>query len=258
MPLVALLGACVIRSCTAIGSFVLFLLHACRTIRYKQFNTRALATHIERIGINSLPITLITGTSAGAVLAIQTYKGLRQFGGESLLGPLVALSMIREFGPVLTALMVTGRSGSAIAAELGTMKITEQIDALRTLCIDPFRYLVAPRIVAGIVVLPLLAFIAMAAGIVGGYAVSTHVLGINGDEFIATIRTLTELSDIRGGLIKAGVFGLILTWSGAYKGYMANGGARGVGSATTQSVVLSSTLIIIADYFLTVMLFGPQ
>lgn len=151
--------------------------------------------------------------------------------------------------------MVAGRAGSAIAAELGTMQITEQIDALKTLNINVNQYLMVPRIVASVLIMPLLTLFSMICGIVGGYVISVFVLGLNGEQYITQIQSYLELSDIVGGLIKSSVFGLILAWVGCYKGYYTTGGAKGVGMATTQSVVLSSILILISNYFLAAMLF---
>lgn len=212
----------------------------------------------ERIGVDSFYITAITGGFAGAVLAIQSYKGFHKFGGEEFIGPVVALSMIRELGPVLTGLMVAGRSGSAIAAEIGTMEISEQIDALKTLCIDTYQYLVVPRIVAGLVMLPFLGMFSMISGIVGGYLVFVYVLGLSGEAYTSGMKELIESWDIFGGLLKSAVFGFILTAIGCYQGYHTKGGAKGVGLATTQSVVVGSILIIIANYFLAMLLFGPE
>jgi len=211
---------------------------------------------MNHIGLHSLPIAIITGAFAGAVLAYQSFEGFHKFGGENLLGSIVALSMTRELGPVLTGLMVTGRAGSLIAAEIGTMRITEQIDALRTLCINPFQYLIIPRIVGATLIMPFLTLFAMMAGVTGGYLVSVYILGLTPDAYVSHIKEITNAFDIIGGLIKAAIFGLILSWVGCYKGYYAKGGARGVGLATTQSVVAGSILIIIANYFLAIILFG--
>lgn len=250
-------GESTIRVCFVIGNFSLFLFDFIKTLFTTRLKASKLLYQVEQIGVNSLAITIITGGFAGAVLAIQSYKGFQQFGGENYIGPLVALAMARELGPVLTGLMVTGRSGSAIAAEIGTMKITEQIDALRTLCINVHQYLIVPRILAGTFILPFLSLFSILFGIGGGYVICVHVLGLNGEVYLSGIRELGEMSDIRGGLIKSGVFGFILTSIGCYKGFFTSGGARGVGIATTQSVVVSSILIIIANYFLAVLLFGP-
>lgn len=206
---------------------------------------------MEIIGVDSFNIAVLTGTFAGMVFALQSYIGFQRVGGEQFIGAVVALGMIRELGPVLTGLMVTGRACSAIAAEIGTMRITEQIDALKTLRINTFQYLIVPRILAGTIIMPFLTIFAMLCGIVGGYVICVHVLELSAEDYLSNIRTYVELSDIRGGLIKATVFGLLLTWVGCYKGYNTEGGARGVGISTTQSVVIGSILILAANYFLT-------
>lgn len=210
---------------------------------------------MEIIGVDSLMISILTGTFAGAVLALQSYTGFKRYGGQEFMGPFIALSMTRELGPVITGLMVTGRAGSAIAAEIGTMQITEQIDALKTLNINPLQYLAVPRVLAGAIVLPFLTICSMLCGIIGGYFIAVHALGLNGQQYITGIEKYLEFSDIRNGLIKSGAFGLILSWVGAYKGFYAHGGARGVGTATTQSVVMGSILLLAANYFLTALLF---
>ena len=189
---------------------------------------------MQRIGVESLAVIVLTGSFSGMVLALQSYIGFQRVGGENFIGSVVALGMIRELGPVMTGLMVTGRAGSAIAAELGTMRITEQIDALRTLCIDSLQYLVVPRIVAATIILPFLTLFSMLFGILGGYFIVTYVLGLSPEDYINSIKAYVELSDIRGGLIKAGVFGLILSWVGTYKGFFTWGGARGVGVDHTK------------------------
>ena len=242
--------------CTALGRFSLFIGQACKILFSKKLKAKKLLKQMERIGVNSLLISSITGLFTGAVLALQSYKGFHMFGGEDLIGPVVALTMTRELGPVLTGLMVAGRSGSAIAAELGTMKITEQIDALKTLCINPHQYLIIPRILAGTLILPLITLFAMGSGVFGGYLVFVHILGLNSEEYLTGIREFVEIQDIIGGMIKASVFGFLLTAIGSYKGYYTRGGARGVGLATTQSVVVSSIFIIISNYFLAALIFG--
>lgn len=254
LPIVDSIGRSTINLCTQLGTFVLFFWRAVHTLfttkpKFKKFFTQA-----ERIGVDSLSIVILTGTFAGMVFALQSYIGFQRVGGEQFIGAVVALGMIRELGPVLTGLMVTGRAGSAIAAEIGTMRITEQIDALRTLRINTFQYLVVPRILAGTLIMPLLTLFSMICGIVGGYIICVHVLGLSPEDYVNSIKQYTELSDITGGLIKAGTFGLILSWVGTYKGYFTHGGAKGVGISTTQSVVVGSILILISNYFLTKML----
>jgi phospholipid/cholesterol/gamma-HCH transport system permease protein len=194
---------------------------------------------------------VLTGSFAGMVLALQSYIGFQRVGGEQFIGAVVALGMIRELGPVLSGLMVIGRAGSAIAAEIGTMQITEQIDALRTLRINTFQYLVVPRILASTIIMPFLTVFAMICGIIGGYITCVHVIGLNPEDYKSSIRTYVELGDIYGGLIKATAFGLLFSWTSTFKGYSTRGGARGVGIATTQAVVVSSILILAANYFLT-------
>jgi phospholipid/cholesterol/gamma-HCH transport system permease protein len=249
------LGASVLALCSLMGSFTLFLFDTIKAAFTTKLKMKKLIAQTEEIGFNSMVIVILTGTFAGAVLALQTYIGVRRYGGEEFVGPVVALSMTRELGPVITGLMVAGRSGSAIAAEIGTMRITEQIDALKTLCINPLQYLVVPRIIAGTLVMPLLTVFSMMCGVVGGYFIATSVLGLNGNQYINGIKKYLEFSDITNGLIKSAVFGFILTWVGAYKGFYASGGARGVGLATTQSVVMGSILLLMANYFLTAALF---
>lgn len=219
------------------------------------FRLRVIFKQMEFVGVNSLPVVLITGAFTGMVLALQTYYGFRMFGGESLVGATVALSMTRELGPAITALMVTGRAGSAMAAELGTMRVTEQIDALYSMSVSPIQFLVMPRIIAGIVMLPVLTVASDFIGIVGGYWVGVHLLNINSGIFIARIVEFVDLSDIFNGLIKSAFFGLILSLIGCYKGLYTTGGAAGVGRATTQAVVIASVSILISDYFLTVVMF---
>jgi phospholipid/cholesterol/gamma-HCH transport system permease protein len=249
------IGRYVLNLCNRFGSFVIFLAIALKTMFTTRLKMSKTLAHMQSLGVDSLSIVLLTGTFAGAVLAFQSYIGFKRFGGQEFIGPVVALALARELGPVLTGLMVTGRAGSAIAAEIGTMRITEQIDALRTLCINTWQYLVVPRIVATTFILPFLSLFATLFGVIGGYMIAVYVLGLNGEQYITGIQRYVEFSDITKGLFKAGVFGLILSWVGAYKGYKTVGGARGVGRSTTQSVVISSIMILIANYFLTAFLF---
>ncbi len=251
------IGVTVINWLDIIGNFALFIVNVFKTLFSSKLKIAKLFSQMERVGVNSLAITLITGTFSGAVLAIQSYKGFHDLGSENYLGPIVALTMTRELGPVLTGLMVAGRAGSAIAAEIGTMRITEQIDALQTLQINTFQYLVVPRVLAGIIVLPLLALFSIMFGILGGYFVCVYQLDLNSELFKIGIKNSLLITDVYGGLIKASFFGFILTSVGCYKGYFTAGGAKGVGQATTQAVVLSSILIIITNYFLAAILFGP-
>lgn len=251
---VSWIGQVTIHICDRLGNFFLFFLksvHICITTRPKIVK---MLNQMGQVGVDSFSIIVLTGSFAGMVFALQSYIGFQRVGGEQFIGAVVALGMIRELGPVLTGLMVTGRAGSAIAAEIGTMSITEQIDALRTLRIDVFQYLVVPRIVAGTMILPFLTIFSMIFGVIGGYIVCVHVLGLSPQDYKSSIRNYVEMSDIVGGLVKAGTFGFILSLVGTYKGYYTRGGARGVGIATTQSVVLSSVLILIFNYFITKLL----
>ncbi|MGA3174836.1 MAG: ABC transporter permease [Syntrophorhabdales bacterium] len=210
---------------------------------------------MEFIGVRSLWVVIVTGAFTGMVLALQTYYGFRRFSSEALVGTTVALSMTRELGPVLTGLMVTGRAGSAIAAELGTMRVTEQIDALTVMALNPVKYLVVPRVIASLLMLPILTVIADFTGIAGGYFVGVKLLGINEGIFISRIIKYVDLEDIYNGLAKSACFGIILAIVCCYKGFYTKGGAEGVGRATTEAVVASSITILVADFILTSLMF---
>lgn len=237
------------------GRIVLLLLSTIAWMFRPPFRYQVVLKQMEFVGVNSVTVVLITGTFTGMVIALQTYYGFRMFGGESLVGSTLTLAITRELGPVFTALMVTGRAGSAMAAEIGTMKVTEQIDALYAMSVNPIQYLIVPRILAGICMLPVLTIVADFIGIVGGYFVGVELLNINSGMFMTKIIEIVELDDIFNGLIKSAFFGLILSLVGCYKGFYATGGAEGVGRATTQSVVISSVAIFISDYFLTAVMF---
>ncbi len=219
------------------------------------FRIRLYFKQMEFIGVNSLFVVALTSLFTGMVLALQTFYAFSMFGAESLVGATVALSMTRELGPVITGLMVTGRAGSAICAEIGTMRVTEQVDALTVMAINPVQYLVLPRIVAGVIMLPLLTIISNSMGILGGYLVGVQLLDIHGGMFMNKIQEHVTMADVYNGLIKASAFGGILTLVGCYKGFYTRGGAEGVGRSTTQAVVMSSVLILVSDYFLTALMF---
>jgi len=250
-----LIGAKIAEAVEEAGRIVLFFWHTILWTFRPPFRLRNLVKQMEMVGVNSLTVVTITATFTGMVLALQSYTGFRRFGAETLVGTVVALSMTRELGPVLTALMVAGRAGSFMAAELGTMRVTEQIDALGTMAVNPVQFLVAPRILAGIVMLPTLTVLADVLGMIGGYLVGVELLGINSATYVRRTFDYLELEDIYNGLIKATFFGLVLSLIGCYKGYHAEGGAEGVGRATTSSVVLACTLILVSDYFLSALLF---
>ena len=219
------------------------------------FKLNYIFKQMEFIGVHSVFVVILTGIFTGMVLALQSYYGFRKFGSEGLVGATVALSMTRELGPVLTSLMVTGRAGSAMAAELGTMRVTEQIDALTVMALNPIKYLVTPRIIAAFFMLPLLTVIADFVGIVGGYLVGVKLLGINEGAYIDKMIKFVELNDIYNGLVKAAVFGIILSIVSCYKGFYTKGGAEGVGRSTTEAVVASSVTILVTDYILTSFMF---
>jgi phospholipid/cholesterol/gamma-HCH transport system permease protein len=184
------------------------------------------------------------------VLALQLFYTLRKFGSEALLGPAIALSLIRELGPVLSALMVTGRAGSALTAEIGIMRISEQIDALTVMALNPLRYLIVPNIVAAIIVFPMLAAIFDVIGIYGGYVIAVELLGMSEGTYFSQMETFVDMKDILIGLYKSLSFGVIVSWVCCYKGFYAGYGAEGVSKATTEAVVMSSVLILIWDYFI--------
>ena len=208
------------------------------------------------MGFYSVPVVGLTTLFAGMVIAIQTYSGFSKFGAESAVATVVLISVTRELAPVLSALMVAGRIGAAMAAEIGTMRVTEQIDALITLSANPFRYLMAPRLWAGVIVMPLLVLFGDIIGIFGGYVVGVYKLDFNPANYInATVQNLEAL-DVISGMVKAGVFGFIISIMGCYHGYRSKGGAQGVGEATTNAVVSSSILILIFNYLITELFFS--
>jgi len=211
---------------------------------------------ILRIGYFSLPVVGLTAFFTGGALALQIYVGGNRFGAESVVPNIVVLGITRELGPVIAGLMVAGRVAAAIAAEIGTMRVTEQIDALTTLSTNPVRYLVVPRLVAAVVTMPILVLIADAIGVFGGYVIATRSLGFNGAIYIKNTLDFVTNGDVRSGVIKVAVFGFIIALMGCYNGFHSRGGAQGVGAATTNAVVTSSILILAANYFLTSILFS--
>ncbi len=206
-------------------------------------------------GTQSVLLIIFTGAFTGMVSALQGYNAMHRYGAESMVGAMVALGLTRELGPVITALMVIGRVGSAMTAELGMMRSSQQVDALSSMAVEPIQYLVVPRIVAATVVLPLLAAIFSLSGMVGGYVVATSYLGVDGGMFMNSVRYYLGPEDVIQGLIKASVFGLIMAVIASYRGFYATGGVRGVGVATTKAVVASSVLVLISDYVMTTLMF---
>ena len=237
-----------------VGAVLVFLMQTLRWTVSRPFYLKSVLKQMEQIGFNSIPVVLTTALSTGMVLALQSYTGFKRFGAETLIGTVVSLSMTRELGPVLTGLMVAGRAGASMAAELGTMRVTEQIDALTTLATNPMKYLVVPRFVASTVMMFFLTILGMIIGIIGGYFVGVKVLGTNPVTYINNSINYTEVTDIWYGLIKALVFGAVVGLIGCYKGFNTEGGAEGVGKATTGAVVVSCMLILILDYFLSALL----
>ncbi|HUJ68132.1 MAG TPA: ABC transporter permease [Syntrophorhabdales bacterium] len=243
------------RVASEVGNIWIMLMDVAYWTFRRPFRFSAIFKQMEFVGVKSLWVVLITGGFTGMVLALQTYYGFRRFSSESLVGVTVALSMTRELGPVLTGLMVTGRAGSAIAAEIGSMRVTEQIDALTVMALNPIKYLVVPRIVASILMLPILTIIADFTGIVGGYFVGVVLLGMNGAVFVGRMVKNVDIGDVYNGLAKSACFGLILALISCYKGFYTKGGSQGVGRATTEAVVLASIVILISDYVLTSLMF---
>ena len=233
------------------GEAVLLLLRTLRLSIARPLYLHNLFYQVESIGIHSLPVVLLTSIFTGMVMALQVFSGFERFGAQSLTGTVVGYSIVRELGPVLVGLMVAGRAGAAMAAELGTMRVSEQIDALYALSANPVQYLIVPRFWAGIIAMPLLVIIGDVVGIYGGYAVSVHMLGANPVAYWDNTFEFMELWDVYSGLIKAAVFGAIIAFVACYMGYSTSGGARGVGRATTRAVVGAASLILAANYFIT-------
>lgn len=207
------------------------------------------------VGVGSLLIIGLAALFTGAVFAVQTARVFGLFNAESLVGSTVAIALTREMAPVFSGLMVAARVGSATATELGTMRVSEQIDAMEAMAVNPIQYLVSPRLVAGVVMLPILTMLFNAIGIMGAYVVTVVLLGVDPGLFVKTIETYLLLEDVTSGLFKSAVFGFGIMLVGCYKGYTAAGGASGVGKATTHAVVYGSVLTLVADYFLTVLMY---
>ena len=249
-------GRGVLSACQTTGSLALFALAGLTHLVRPPFYGRVFARVMLQMAYFSLPVVALTALFTGMVLALQSYTGFSRFSAESAVANVVVLSITRELGPVLAGLMVAGRVGAAMAAEIGTMRVTDQIDALTTLSTNPMKYLVAPRLLAGVVSLPLLVVVADILGVMGGYIVSTLKLGFNSETYLTRTMNFLEPMDVISGLVKAAVFGFIIALMGCYQGYHSRGGAEGVGSATTAAVVAASILILGFDYFLTEMFFA--
>ncbi|MDE0202111.1 MAG: ABC transporter permease [Rhodospirillaceae bacterium] len=235
----------------AIGRLSLFALEATSHCARPPFYPRLLLRQMVEIGFYSLPVVGLTGLFAGMVLALQSYTGFSRFSAESTIPTVVVLSITRELGPVLAGLMVAGRVGAAMAAEIGTMRVTEQIDALTTLSTNPHKYLIVPRLLAGLLMLPFLVLVTDIIGVGGGYLVSVFKLGFNPDAYINNTLEYLEVMDVASGLVKAAVFGYLIALMGCYHGFHSKGGAQGVGKATTNAVVTGAILVLIFNYIIT-------
>jgi phospholipid/cholesterol/gamma-HCH transport system permease protein len=244
------LGAATVSLVESLGRFGTFFGVAVFSMVTPPLKVRALIDRVHFVGYRSLIIIVLTGAFTGMVLGLQLFITLSRFGSEAFLGPAVALALVRELGPVLAALMVTGRAGSALTAEIGIMRITEQIDALAVMALSPFRYLVTPSILAGLITFPLMTALFDTVGIFGGYLVSVKLLGLSAGTYFGEMQSFVDLGDIMTGFWKSLSFGVIVTWVCTYKGYHVARGAEGVARATTQAVVFSSVLILVWDYFL--------
>jgi phospholipid/cholesterol/gamma-HCH transport system permease protein len=242
------------------GAMAQFLVQALRALGRRPFRGRLILAQAEFVGVGSLFIVLLTGIFTGAVFTLQSVTALERVNMQSMVGSMVMLAVARELGPVLTALMVTGRVGSAMATELGTMRVTEQIDAMEVMAVDPVQYLVTPRIVAGAFMVPALTILFTLVAGLGAYLVGVSFLGIDEGAFMSRIEWWLDPYDFYQGLAKSFFFGLMITTIGCYKGYNAGGGARGVGTATTQAVVIGSIGIFVLNYLLTsfLLVFEPK
>jgi phospholipid/cholesterol/gamma-HCH transport system permease protein len=252
---VAAIGRFTIAACRTAGDITLFGLTGLTGVVRPPFYLRAFGRALIQIGFFSLPVVALTAIFTGMVLALQASTGLSRFSAGSAVASLVVLSVTRELGPVLAALMVSGRVGAAMAAEIGTMRVTDQIDALETLSTDPIKYLVVPRLLAGLIALPLLVVVADILGVLGGFIIGTVKLGFNPGTYLANTLQFMSTQDVVSGLVKAAVFGLLIVLMGCYHGYRSRGGAEGVGNATTSAVVSASVLILAFDYVLTELFF---
>lgn len=238
------------------GRLAMFIGQALSHCVRPPFYFRNLAGQLWLIGYNSLPVVGLTAVFTGATLALQSYTGFSRFAAPSAIPTVVVVSITRELGPVLASLMVAGRVGAAIAAEIGTMRVTEQVDALDTLATNPMKYLVVPRVLAGLIAMPLLVLIADVIGIMGGFVVSSLILNFNESAYLINTINALKTADVASGLVKAAVFGLIITLLGCFNGYHSRGGAQGVGAATTNAVVYACVLIFFSNYFLTELFFA--
>jgi phospholipid/cholesterol/gamma-HCH transport system permease protein len=253
---VALIGRMFLAFLQAIGDLTLFAGRAVFQGVSGPYYPRMIVRQMVDIGYYSLPVVGLTAIFTGMVLALQSHTGFSRFEAQSAVATIVVLSMTRELGPVLAGLMVAGRVGASMAAEIGTMRVTEQIDALTTLSTNPFKYLVWPRVLAGFLMLPLLVLVADVIGVFGGYLVGIYKLGFGAQDYLNKTFDFLEVQDVVSGLVKAAVFGFLVALMGCYQGYNSRGGAQGVGAATTKAVVSASILILTANYVVTELFFS--
>ena len=256
LDLVAATGRGTLAAVRGAGAVTLFALEGLSHLLRPPFYGRMFWRAFVEFSYFSLPVVALTAIFSGMVIALQSFTGFARFSAESAIPGVVVLSVVRELAPVLAGLMVSGRVGAAMAAELGTMRVTDQIDALTTLSTNPMKYLVAPRLLAGLIALPLLVLVADILGILGGFIVSTVKLGFDGTGYLVNTLNFVTQGDVIAGLAKAAVFGFIIALMGCYNGYNSRGGAQGVGSATTGAVVAASILILAFDYVMTELFFA--
>ncbi len=250
------LGKKVIEKVNLTGEFFLFVFSCISIFVRSDLNRKRLVNEMYLVSIKSIGVILLTGSSAGLALALQSYIGFIRVQAEQFTGLVATLGIVRELGPVLTGLLVAAKTGSSFAAEIATMKITEQVDALKTLCINPINYLVVPKIIATTIMMPFVTILAMFCGIISSYLLCINVLSINSQAYIDTIQAHLRMNDISGGLIKSVAFGFIIAVVSTYHGYKTIGGAIDVGVSTTRAVVISSILILISNYVLTSFLYN--
>lgn len=251
LDFLALIGRALISSCRTLGNVGLFALEGLSHVARPRFPFRQFWRHFVEIAYFSLPVVALTALFTGMVLALQGFTGFSRFSAEAAIPSVVVLSVTRELGPVLAGLMVAGRIGAAMAAEIGTMRVTDQIDALTTLSTDPMKYLVAPRLAAATLAMPLLVVVADILGVAGGFIIGTVKLDFVPALYLRRTFDVLQTMDVVSGLVKAAVFGFLIALMGAWCGYNSKGGAQGVGQATTRAVVASSILILALDYVIT-------
>lgn len=250
------IGVYVLKLLAYVGKISIFFYELIFCIFTPPIYFRSFFIQVIKIGYNSLPVIGLTAFFTGGVLALQIYIGGSRFNAESIVASIVALGITRELGPVIAGLMLAGRVSASISAEIATMKVTEQLDALITLSTNPIRYLVVPRVLAALLTLPILVLIADVIGIMGGFVVGTQSLGFIEQTYIKNTLDIIQLNDVLSGLIKAAVFGFIVAFMGCYHGYNSTGGAQGVGRSTTKAVVSASILILASNYILTSLVFN--